>query len=132
MNAENGPFPAFRMNGTPSHRGLLTYSVVAANVGQFEFFGTVSSSRYPGLPFALAYWPRSVFSRVTGAIALRTLTCQVVVSKHVEAIVRPGRRYVPFRHGHPLRRTRLAVPLQRRSAPAEDLICDMSERIDDS
>jgi hypothetical protein len=39
------PFPALRMKGTPSQRGLLTHIVVAANVGHVEFRGTVSSSR---------------------------------------------------------------------------------------
>lgn len=42
--AETIPFPAFRMKGTPSHRGLLIQSVVAAKVGQTELGGTVSSS----------------------------------------------------------------------------------------
>ena len=39
------PFPALRMKGTPSQRGLLTHSVVAAKVGHVECAGTVSSSR---------------------------------------------------------------------------------------
>jgi len=43
--AKSIPFPAFRMKGTPSHRGLLIQSVVAAKVGQTELGGTVSSSR---------------------------------------------------------------------------------------
>ena len=39
------PFPALRINGTPSQRGLLIHSVVAAKVGHVEFGGTVLSSR---------------------------------------------------------------------------------------
>lgn len=39
------PFPALRMKGTPSHRGLWIHSVVAAKVGHLECGGTVSSSR---------------------------------------------------------------------------------------
>lgn len=42
------PLPALRMNGTPSHLGLLIQSVVAAKVGQTELGGTVLSWRYPG------------------------------------------------------------------------------------
>jgi hypothetical protein len=38
------PFPAFMMNGTPSHRGLLTQRTIAAKVGLAESLGTVSSS----------------------------------------------------------------------------------------
>ena len=70
----HSPLPAFRMNGTPSHLGFLIQSTVAANVGHTEFFGTVSSSRYPGFPFAATYCPKSVSSNLMAGIERNTLT----------------------------------------------------------
>jgi hypothetical protein len=68
------PFPAFMMNGTPSHLGLLIHKVNAANVGQTEPLGTVSSSRYPGLPSAPTYCPSKVSSLAIEGMHRRTLT----------------------------------------------------------
>jgi len=68
------PFPAFKTKGTPSQRGLLIHRVVAAKVGQTESRGTVSSSKYPGLPSAATYCPSKVSCLSTGGIARRTLT----------------------------------------------------------
>ena len=58
------PLPAFKMKGTPFHRGLLTYATVAQKVLQRESSGTPSSSRYPGFAPSedFAYWPNIVSS----------------------------------------------------------------------
>ena len=89
------PFPAFRMKGTPSHLGLWMNSVVAANVGQTEPGGTVVSSRYPGLPSADTYWPRSVSLLSIGGIERRTLTYRRTISNQMVS-------YHDITHNHQL------------------------------
>lgn len=57
-----------------THRSLWMRSTVVAKVGALESLGTVSSSWYPGLPLAAAYWASTTSSTLTGAMDLITLT----------------------------------------------------------